>query len=150
MNWVSITTDDLNDGKLAPLVNALRTSALGAGQTDPTPRIIQSVTNRIRDEIAGCKTNRVDQDTTKIPKGLHDLAVRMIVRQMMSRLQMALSNDEIEEQRNDLKYLERIARCDVPVDTPDNPTRPDVEVNSVVQVTNSTPRKTTRNTLKGL
>ena len=63
----------------------------------------------------------------------------MVMREAMSRLQQSLNDDEREEQRNDLRYLERIARCEVPVATPDEPiTSPEV------QSTAATPRFTAR------
>lgn len=121
MNWSAITIDDLRDAKVSALVEACRTAALGDGQADPLINIIVNVTARIRAEISGCATNTLDADSTKIPNDLKSLAARMIVREAMSRLQQSLTDDEREEQRNDLRYLERIARCEVPVAAPDDP-----------------------------
>jgi hypothetical protein len=121
MNWISITPDDLNDTKVAALVDACRTKALGSGQTDPAPRIIENAVARIRSEIKGCAANILDRDMAKIPKDLKPLTMRMIVRELESRLQIELKDDEREEWRHDLRYLERIARCEIPVLAPDNP-----------------------------
>lgn len=121
MNWISITPDDLNDTKVAGLVTACRTKALGLGQTDPAPRIIENAVARIRSEIKGCAVNVLDQDAAKIPKDLKPLAMRMIVRELQSRLLIELKDDEREEWRQDIRYLERIARCEIPVLAPDDP-----------------------------
>ncbi len=121
MNWSAISIDDLNDTKAAALVAACRTAALGDGQADPVPNIISNVTTRIRAEISGCANNTLDADSTKIPNDLKSLAARIVMREAMSRLQQSLTDDEREEQRNDLRYLERIARCEVPVAAPDDP-----------------------------
>jgi len=121
MAWISITIDDLKDAKISALVEACRTAALGTGQTDPVPNIIANVTARIRAEISGCAQNVLDVDTTKIPADLKSLASRMIMREAMSRIQQSLTEDEREEQRNDLRYLERIAKCEIPVAAPDTP-----------------------------
>ena len=120
-NWISISPADLNTTKLADLVEALRTIALAPGQADPAEEIISAVVLRLRAEIKGCQTNRLDADPAKIPGDLKDLAMRMILRQMQSRLRQKLNDDEKEEQRNDLRYLERIAQCKVPVAMPENP-----------------------------
>ena len=121
MSWITITIADLKDAKVSTLVEACRTAALGSGQTDPVPNIIANAIARIRAEISGCARNILDADTTTIPSDLKSLACRMIVREAMSRIKRPLAEDEREEQRNDLKYLERISKCDIPVATPDNP-----------------------------
>lgn len=130
MNWISITSADLKDAKVAALVNALASAALGDGQTDPTPRIIENVTLRIRAEIKGCRKNLLDADTTKIPYDLKSLATRMIVRELQSRLQISLTEDERSEARQDIRYLERIASCEVPVAIPDNPVEGEAQTSS--------------------
>ncbi len=120
MAWVRIEIADLKDAKVAALIEACQTAALGAGQDDPTPAIIADVIARIRAEIAGCRANVLHPDAATIPSDLRSLACRMVVRQCQSRLQIALNEDEREEQRNDLRYLERIAACDIPVAAPDD------------------------------
>lgn len=129
MAWTSITVADLKDAKVAAMVEACQTAALGSGQTDPTANIIADVVTRIRAEVSACRTNQLDADTAKIPADLKSLAARMIMRQCQSRVQLPLTEDEREEQRNDLRYLERIAACDVPVAATDDPIE-DAEVQS--------------------
>jgi hypothetical protein len=119
--WISITAADLREAKVAALVDALASAALGDGQSDPTPGVIADVVARVRAEVQGCKSNVVDADSTLLPAELKSLAVRMIVRQLTSRLQIALTDDERTEQRNDLDYLKRIAACEVPISVPLNP-----------------------------
>lgn len=120
-NWTAIAVADLKDVKVSALVEALRTAALGSGQDDPVEESIANVVARIRAEIKGCAANQLDSDTTKIPNDLKGLACRMVVREMQSRLQIPLNEDERQEKRDDLRYLERIAACDVPVAAPDDP-----------------------------
>lgn len=117
--WVAITVDDLKAAKVAALVDACRTAALGGGQVDPMAEVISNVVYRIRAEIKGCRRNTLDADETHIPRDLRSLACRMVMRELQSRLQYALGDDEKEEQRNDLRYLERISKCEVPVALPD-------------------------------
>ena len=139
MSWLAITIADLKDAKVSALVEACRTAALGTGQTDPVPNIIANVVSRIRAEISGCASNVLDADTATIPTDLKSLACRMIVREAMSRIKRLLSEDEREEQRNDLRYLERIAKCDIPVAEPDTPL-----TTTEVQSPTGTPRITAR------
>lgn len=139
MSWIPITISDLKDAKVSALVEACRTAALGSGQTDPVPNIIANVIARIRAEVSGCRQNVLDADATAIPADLKSLGCRMIMREAMSRLQQPLNDDEKEEQRNDLRYLERIAACDVPVAAPDTPL-----TTGEVQSTSGTPRMTAR------
>jgi phage gp36-like protein len=149
--WTAITIDDLNDTKLAALVDALRTAALAGGQDDPSDEIIRNVVARIRAEISGCKTNVLDIDPTKIPNDLKSLACRMIIREMQSRLQEPLNEDERQEKRDDLEYLRRIAKCEVPVAVPDDPeTTPEVQQGGGVEVVTKSTILTTREQMSGL
>lgn len=120
-NWTTITEADLKDAKVAALVDAFKTAALGSGQTDPIPGVILNVVARVRAEIKGCSRNVLDVDTTKIPADLKSLVARMIVRELQSRLRLPLKDDEKEEWRQDVRYLERIAACEIPVAVPDDP-----------------------------
>ena len=149
MNWITLTASDLNDVKVAALVTAARTAALASGQSDPVDRVIAEVTQRIRTEIAAKGVHRTDTDTTKIPSSLRSLAARMIVRQLQSRLKIQLTEDERTEQKNDLRYLERIAANEVAVETPDNPVTPQIESGVGAQFV-AKPRRTTRTSLTGL
>lgn len=119
-NWFTPTSADLNDHKVAQLVDALRQEALAAGQTDPMPRIITEITNAVRGAIAFSGQYQLDADATTIPNGLKEEAVKKIVRVMKGRLEMPLSKDE---QRDDEIYesrLKALVKGEWPVDAPDN------------------------------
>lgn len=111
--WITITLADLSVGKVAALVEQLRTAALGDGQVDPVPEIITNATNRILQEIAAGGRTVLDADATKIPPSLKSLAVRMVLREAQGRLNalggLPLSEDEVREEKNDLRYLERLS-----------------------------------------
>lgn len=121
MNWSPLTLQDLQAIKAAALIEALRTSALAEDETDPMDSIIVNVTARIRSEIAACSGRSLDADTTALPTSLKNLAARMVLREMSSRLQLALTKEEQEEQTQDLHLLERIASGEFYIETPDNP-----------------------------
>ena len=150
MSWLSLTPDDLRETKVAALVTALRSAALGSGQTDPLPGIIQTVVDRIRAEIAGCKNNQLDADTTKIPASLRHIAHRMIIAAAKGRLELPLKEDERNALRDDTRYLERISTCAIPVENPANPITADVQQPGSITVINSRTRRATSNTMAGL
>lgn len=118
--WITITIDDLNDARVAELVTALREEALGVGQTDPAPRIIQLVVNEVRRCIAFCANTPLDADPATVPTGLKDLAAQKIIRTMKGRLLQPLTDDEKDAERLYQKRLEQLTRGEWPVDKPDN------------------------------
>lgn len=151
MSWTTITEADLKDAKVASLIDAFKTAALGVGQANPVPGVIANVVARIRAEIAGCARNTLDADASKIPADIKSLACRMIVRECQSRLRLPLKDDEREEQRNDIRYLERIAACEVPVAAPSNPeATPSLQESVVSPATRAPNRAFSRSAQDGL
>jgi hypothetical protein len=125
--WISITVDDLNDQKLAPLVEAFRTKGLAPGQTDPLPRLTQTVVNRIRRKIASNLKNRLDSNETKIPAGLKSMAVDLIYAELKGHLEEALTEDERKKIATHEADLNRIAAGNDVVEEPDDPIDAPVE-----------------------
>jgi hypothetical protein len=154
-SWIQLNPNDLNDAKAAPLVAAYRSAALADGQGDPATHKIETVCDRIRAEIQACRRNQVSATPHSIPKSLKDLAMRLVIWEMQSRLGDALppSDQDKTDHRDDLKYLERIAKCDVTIETPDDPL-PQGEVQRSGSITTteakrSSTRVTTRDRLAG-
>ena len=125
--WTAIAQADLEDAKLAKLVTALRTKALAAGQTDPTPRITQSVIDDIRRKIASNPQNRVDADETLLPRGLKPLACDLILARMKGRLEIPLTEDERRAGERHERNLDRIASGLDVIEQPDDAMTPEVE-----------------------
>lgn len=127
--WIPITLADLEDAKVAKLVTALRTKALATvpAQTDPSPRITQSVITDIRRKIASCASNRVDADETTIPASLLPLATDLIIFRLKNRLEIELTQDERDNRSAHEATLNRIAACTDVIDQPDTPATPLVE-----------------------
>lgn len=143
--WTTLTVADLPIGKAAALVAALQSAALGDGQADPMPGIIAGVITRIRGEIAAGGRTVLDLDATKIPPSLKPLALRMALREGQSRINAAgalpLSDDEREEWRQDVRYLERIAKSEVTVEASINPeATPTTQAAAASPMISSTPR----------
>ncbi len=118
-NWLTISLAHLNERKVAELIEALRTEALGAGQTDPMPAIIADVTNQIRKAIGFSGLYTLDATATTVPNSLKEIAVKKITREMKGRLLLSLSDDEV---RDDKIYESRLADLNKhawPIDEPD-------------------------------
>lgn len=123
-NWISITKDTLYEAKVAALVDSCDTAALAQGQPPRAAGIIQGVVNSIRNAVGTCQTNQVDDDETKIPKSLRDLAVDLINARLKNTLEMALTEDERDNVAYHRRQLDKIAACDLDVEQPDVPVAP--------------------------
>lgn len=123
--WITLTLADLATGKAAAFVEALQTAALGDTQSDPLPEILAGVTTQIRAEIAAGGRTVLDADATRLPPSLKALALRRVLREGQSRLNalgaLPLSEDERLEWKEDLRYLERIAKGEITVEATTNP-----------------------------
>lgn len=127
MPWITLTEEDLLKTKMAPLMAALRTAALGPGQDDPVTAAVADVIARIRNKVATCATNKVDADTAAIPASLKSLACRLVIVEAKSRLEIELTEDERTQWRIDEGELTRVARCELVVDQAETPTAPPVQ-----------------------
>lgn len=150
MPWITITLADLNDARIAELVDALRKEELGAGQTDPMPRRITTVVDEIRRCIRFGNAV-LDADTAVIPAGLKDLAVEKIVRGLKGRLQIPLSDDETKAEALYQRRLEMLTLGKWPVDTTSNPeASPSVASTSGVEIARDPCRQVTAENMRGL
>ena len=127
MNWIAITKATLYEASVAALIDACDSAALADGQAARSPGIIQVVIDEIRRKVASCQTNRVDSDLTKIPKGLRDMAVDMIIARLKKAISQDLSQDERDAIARHARNLDRIASCDDVVDQPDTAVEPAME-----------------------
>ncbi len=118
-NWIIITLADLNERKVAELIDALRQEALGAGQTDPMLGLIPDVTGQLRAAIAFSGKYELDATVTTVPASLRELAVKKITREMKGRLNLPLSDDEIADAKIWESRLKALIDYAWPVDPPD-------------------------------
>jgi hypothetical protein len=148
--WVIPSVDDLKDVLADRAVEAFRTKALGETQTDPFTRVMQTVTNRIRSEIERRQT--LSETEYSVPPSLLRLACLMIVKAMEGRLPgVNLTPQHDEERRDGVRYLERINRGDVQVETPTDPRSvPLIQMASNAEIVTSSTRVATRDLLNGL
>lgn len=150
MNWTSITLADLHDSKVAALVEALDTAALGDAQTGRAASLIQTVVDEIRRKIASCPRNTLDADTTTIPKGLKQMAVELILAALKNALEIALTDDERTSVATHRANLNRIAECKDTIEQPDTAAEPTAQAGGGVTLVSSRDRLTTRTQMGGL
>jgi len=149
--WITLTTRDLQEARHADLVEAVRRTALGLGQPDPLPGIIQGVIDELRGCIGFSGAYRVDSDPAKIAPNLADLAVQKIARVMQPRIGRDLSDDDRSAEATYQKRLEALNQGKWPVDTPVDATfAPSVQTTTGVEIARSTTRRATRDSLRGL
>ena len=119
-NWISISLSTLQEAKVAALVNACDGAALANGQANRAAGIIQGVVDHVRRKVASHQRNQLDSDVTRIPKGLRDCAVDLIIARLKTALEIDLSQDERDNIARRERDLNRVANGDDVVDQPDN------------------------------
>ena len=149
--WITIAATDLNDYLVAAQVTALRTAALGSGQTDPFTRVMGDVVARIRAEIQACPRNRVSATALTIPEGLKSYACHLIIEAMQTRIPRFELSDSQKKQADEARsYLKRIAECKVPVEAPTDPVgEPTVQSGGGISVVSSPGLKSGRANMAG-
>jgi hypothetical protein len=156
--WITLTTDKLRDTKASALIDAYQGAALGEDQTDPVPRKIATVCDRIRAEIQASGKYQVSATPHSIPPSLEDLVARLITWDLRGRLNATAGSsleptdqDKIDH-RDDLAYLQRIAAGEVPIEVPLDPeSSPEVQSGAPkVEAIGCRPRQNTRDTMRNL
>lgn len=127
MSWIALTTDTLKEAKVAALIEACDSAALGDDQPNRAAGLIQGVVNEVRNAVASCRANQVDEDTTKIPESQRDLAVDLIIARLKNAIEQPLTEDERDNVTERRRQLRDIAACELVVDQPDNPIDAPVE-----------------------
>lgn len=127
MPWIAITTDTLKEASIAALIEACDSAALGDGQANRAAGLIQGVVNEIRNAVATCRANDVDEDTTTIPESQRDLAVDLINARLKTAIQQPLTEDERNNVSERRRQLRDIAACKLVVDQPGTAIEPPVQ-----------------------
>lgn len=131
--WIAVGLIDLQNAQAGPLVVAFQSTALAAGQPDPTAQVIADVSDEILGSIgfSGRYTMDASQGTVfpnVIPPNLKNMAVKKICRLMKGRLEMPLRTDEIEEGRTYERTLDALRRGAFPIDATNNPSGSNIAV----------------------
>jgi hypothetical protein len=150
-NWIPITLANIYDAKVAALVDACDTAALGNGQANRSAGLIAGVVREIRDAVASCSLNRLDQNASAIPSGLKDLAVRRIIWALKGALELDVTDAEKIDFSADTTALKEIRDGTRKIEQPDNPLPSFTEVQVSYGVTaKAGKRKATHKKLEGL
>jgi len=126
-NWIPITIETLREAKVAKVIDACSEKAKAQGQPDRAPGVIQGVVDTVRRKIASNASNRVDSDPARIPKGLRDLAVDMIIARLKMAVGLSLTEDERRQLDRADTDLNRIADGKDTIDQPDDAVQPEAE-----------------------
>ncbi|MBI4024846.1 MAG: hypothetical protein HY360_07670 [Verrucomicrobia bacterium] len=116
MPWLALTSADVDDYLVAAKATALRTAALGAGQTDTIPRVLADVTAYVRLAVAGCARNILDADTAKIPASLKTQALDIVIQRLHLRLDQQLKEDRVRAYEQAERILGLVRDCKQPIE----------------------------------
>lgn len=149
--WLLLTTRDLEEARHGRLVEAVRREALGLGQPDPLPGLIQGVIDEVRGVIGFSGAAKLDANPAKIAPNLADLVVQKVARVMAGRLNRELSASERDDERTYQSRLEALRTGEWPVDAPTDPiTAPSAQGTTGAQLLHKPTRVATRTKLSGL
>lgn len=117
--WVTVTEEDLQRTCMNPLLNAQRTAALASGQADPLTAALEEATAKVRAAIQTCARNSVSSDTTTVPMSLRDVTCWIAFERIAKRLTVIkLTSDQTSAISDAKKEMERVAKCELAVETP--------------------------------
>lgn len=150
MNWIVITVSDLENYLVADQVEAIRTAALGEGQTDRFTEVMPAVASRIRSEIqAGGQ--HVSLVANSIPDSLKMTGCLLIIEAIQGGIPgLSLSEDQRTTIRDARDYLKRISTGDIKVEMPDDAAPNNTQSAGGATVVRSTSSRMTREKLSGL
>lgn len=124
--WIQVTFADIQNSRSGPLVLGFQSTALATGQTNPVPAIIDQVTEEILGIIGF--SGRVVMDASYgtvspnvLPPNLKDMAVEKICRKLKGRLDMPLTEQERQDEKDYNQRLNLLREGKWPVDISDNP-----------------------------
>ena len=110
---------------------------------------IENAVGRIRG--AASVGNLLDRDTTKIPRSLKGLALRMVMYALREFIEFALTDDQRDTKRDDNSYLIRISDDKIRFEEPDDAAgSAEMQPGGLFRIVDSRPRQLTRDTLQGL
>ena len=105
MSWINLTEADVLTRLTGPELAAMKSAALGAGQTNPLPEVITQVVREVRGYVAACVRNRLGEGET-IPDELAIAAIVRVRYELATRLPVsALLTDARKEANRDAVNL---------------------------------------------
>jgi hypothetical protein len=152
MSWTTITEAKFLEQCAGPEVTAIKSAALGTGQSEPLTATIAKVVQEVRGYVAACAQNRLDSDTSKIPAELEADAIAIVRYRALNRLNVRslLSESRAQEYRDALDKLKMVAACKFALEQPTDVSTQVIPSGSAAEVVTSTTRQSTRSNLAGL
>jgi hypothetical protein len=125
MTWPTISAADLNDYKVAAMIEALRTAALDSGQADPFDTVMHDRCNYVRARLSSISLSAT---AYSVPPELKTCVCWLIIEAMQSRLP-GLSLTEEDRRMIDRAYkdLDLAAAGSLPITLPDDAITPSVQ-----------------------
>lgn len=149
-NWISITTDTLNEASIAALIEACSSAAKATGQDDRAPGLIQGRVDEIRAAVVSNPANQWDSDETTIPKSLKRIATTLIVADLKKAIGNALTEDERIEVASAERKLRDVSAGKLVVEQPDTAAEPTVQGGPQVELISSRTRVASREGMSSL
>ncbi len=124
--WIQIVFADIQNSRSGPLSLGFASTALATGQTDRVTPLISNTTEEIIGAIGFSGKYTMDASygsltPNVIPPNLKDLAVEKIIRRLKLVLNMALLQQETDDERNYNRILSLIREGRYPIDITNNP-----------------------------
>ncbi|MDR1456447.1 MAG: hypothetical protein LBI34_00065 [Puniceicoccales bacterium] len=121
-DWVQLTPTHLETYLMARQIHLLRTVVLGAGESDPLPKLIADVTRRVRQAIGSNGKNRMSDDQRLIPAELQPTACALALEALQGRIPLLqLSQEQRKAADVAREQLYAIANGDFRVSPPRHP-----------------------------
>lgn len=119
MSWIPLTEADVLTKLSGPEAAAMKTAALGSGQVNPLPEIIDQVIREVRGYCAACDRNRLGEGST-IPDELLGAAINRVRYELATRLPVnqLLTDARKEANRDATTLLSRVAACTFVLEQP--------------------------------
>jgi hypothetical protein len=147
MAWRELTEDDVLGVLSEPEKAAYESAAAGAGQ-DVLTDIIGQVVNHCRGYIADNRENQLAEGTT-LPERVLRPALHLIRKDLLTRLDLEVSEDRRKDAAEAIRFFERVADGKVTIEQPTGA----IDTSgpqTLIDVVQSNPHVTTRDTLAGL
>jgi hypothetical protein len=120
MSWIVLTAADLNAYLVADQVEAIRTAALGAGQTDRFTEVMPFVVARVRSQIQA-RMQSVDLVANSVPPSLKTDVCMLVIEAIQAGIPgLSLTEDQKQLIRKAEDHLKSVASGDLFVEKPDN------------------------------
>lgn len=149
--WLVITTAHLDDYMIAAQAGALRTAALGAGQTDPFGRVMPDIAAYLRQRIRSGGFS-VSATASALPPEMKWAACYLILEALQTRIPgLSLTPDQKTKCEDAKRWIDRISSGTEEPSKPDDPEgTPDVQTSTFTPRITAPVREFTRANQDGM